>query len=488
MRGLILSLALLPIVLLFTGCTSLKGKAKHFLEVGAYEQALDYYQRAVDKDPADAEARSGLNLARTKYIDKKLIETRMARLGGNSQNAMDLLLDVVQKEKTWQFAPVGQVSGTQEEETAEGLRFLEAKSQQAISSDRPLVGLYFYKHYQPVFESSIPGAYSQSLKKVQAKGKTQCQKLSKLREKGRPYFSQFVARICGVWGQEQKDLAAISTEIAKTLFNSVSAKYTIEHLEPSLRSELDALVQEAFRQTPWHNANSLKKLMLGVNGTFNRQHSEQVETLIHNYSVMEPYTAYEEVKKTRTVPYSDFQMQCYYDSKNQSQCSQNPVTKYRQEEYSETEARTRYREVPRTFPYSATRLRQIVELSLDGKLDFPAEPQNIGLQEKYEKAGYRHEHNRPDIGLKPSDPGLADPNVWFRDQARAFSGKVRSQSEQYWSALFCRAEAGSALLATTGEQVQKCLANSQAGSPSFADLWYQAHFGLTLAQARELSI
>jgi hypothetical protein len=155
MRGLILSLALFPAVLLLGGCTSLKGKAKDFLDAGAYEQALDYYQRAVDKDPADAEARSGLNLARTKYIDKKLIETRMARLGGNSQNAMDLLLDVVQKEKTWQFAPAGQVSGTQEEETAEGLRFLEAKSQQAISSDRPLLGLYFYKHYQPVFESSI---------------------------------------------------------------------------------------------------------------------------------------------------------------------------------------------------------------------------------------------------------------------------------------------------------------------------------------------
>jgi hypothetical protein len=174
-----------------------------------------------------------------------------------------------------------------------------------------------------------------------------------------------------------------------------------------------------------------KKLPLGVNGTFNRQHSEQVETLIHNYSVMEPYTAYEEVKKTRTVPYSDFQMQCYYDSKNQSQCSQNPVTKYRQEEYSETEARTRYREVPRTFPYSATRHRQIVELSLDGRLDFAAESQNIGLQEKYEKAGYRHDHNRPAIGLKPSDPGLVDPNVWFRDQAKAFSGKIRSQSGQY---------------------------------------------------------
>lgn len=475
------------VILALSGCSSLKDKAKDFMEAGAYDQALTYYQMAVDKDPADAEARAGLITARTRFIDKKLIETRMARLGGNSQNAMDILLDIVQKEKAWQFAPVGQVAGTQEEETVEALRFLELKSQQALTADRPLVALYFFRHYRPIFDS-VAGAWSQSFKKVEAKGKTQCSKLSKMREKGRPYFALFAQRVCGQWGQDQKDLAAINSEISKTLFNGIAANLQVRQLEPGLRSELDSAIQEAFRATPWYHSSGPKKLVLKVDGTFNNQHSQQTETLIHNYTVSEPYTAYEEVSKTRTVPYTDSQLKCFYNSQNQYQCTPDATTKYRQEEYKETEARTRYRDVPRTFPYTATHHRQILEASLDGRLEFPGEVQSIGQQEKAEKAGYQHAVNRPDIGLRPADPGLIDSNGWFREQARRFTEKLRVSADQYWSALYCKADAGSGSVAATGEQVQKCLANPNAGAPAFADQWYQAHFGITLAQAREISL
>lgn len=479
--------AAIGLALLVSACSSLKGKAKDFMEAGAYDQALTYYQMAIDKDPSDVEARAGLMAARTKYVDTKLIETRMARLAGNNQQAMDLLLDIVVKEKAWGYAPPGQIAFTQEEEVAEGLRFLEAKSAQSIAQDRPLVALYYFRHYRPVFEST-PGAYTASFRKAEAKGKLQCGKLAKLREKGRPYFAQFVGRVCTQWGQEQKDIAQVNSEIAKKLFNGVTVKFALAKVEGGLKSELDSAVQEAFRATPWYNASAPKKLELKVDGSFNHQHTEQPETLIHNYTVQEPYTAYEQVKKSRSVPYSDSQMKCFYDAQNKYQCAQDSVTRYRQEEYFETEPRTRYRDVPRTFPYTATHHRQLIEISMDGKLEFPAETQSIGQQEKAERAGYQHNHSRPDIGLKPSDPGLIDSNQWFREQTRKFSEKLRTSASQYWSALYCQPEGGNASLAATGEQVQKCLANPAAGAPAFADQWYQANFGISLSQAKEISI
>jgi hypothetical protein len=472
---------------LVLGCSSLKSKAKDFLQAGAYDQAVSLYQSAVEKDPSDVEARAGLQQARTLYIDKKLIETRMARLSGNPQNAMDLLLDIVQKEKLWQFAPVGQVASTQEEETGEALRFLAQKSQQSVATDRPLVALYYFKHYGPIFETS-PGAYSASLKRMQVQGYGQCASLGKLREKSRPYFAQFVQRLCAQWGREQKDLKLIETEIAKTLFSGFELKNTMAHLDAALKSEFHALLQQTFRETSWYHPNAAATLPMQIEGTYNQQHSQTPETLIHNYSVMEPYTAYEPVKKRRTVPYPDSQMNCFYDSKNQQQCATNPVTRYREEEYTETEPLTRYREVPRTFPYTATYHRQILEVAIDSKVKFPAEMLSVAHQDKAERVGHQHHLNRPDIGLKPAKPDLLDTNAWFRDQAKRFSEKVRTSADEYWVALYCKPSAGAGSLAATGEQALRCLANKSAGAPAFAEQWYQTHFGITLAQARELGL
>src|SRR4051794_18068864 len=95
----------LAVLVAFLGCSSLKKKAQESLEAGSYDRAMQLFEQYLRKNPDDSEALQGLKDARHGWIDKKLISVRMARLAGNQQQALDLLLEALNKEQNWKFLP-----------------------------------------------------------------------------------------------------------------------------------------------------------------------------------------------------------------------------------------------------------------------------------------------------------------------------------------------------------------------------------------------
>ena len=106
-------------ILFATSCTTLSKQAKEQLEKKNYDEALLLYDRLVSEKPDDGEALEGRRKAREGVIDKNLIRVRLARMGKNYQESLELLREIALKEREWALYPSGAVAFTQAEETTE---------------------------------------------------------------------------------------------------------------------------------------------------------------------------------------------------------------------------------------------------------------------------------------------------------------------------------------------------------------------------------
>lgn len=475
------------LALTLVGCSGLRGKADSLYEKGAYFEAIQTYEAALQQNGRDEEALAGLKKARGMYLDKKLIEVRKARLATNRQLAIDTLLELVKNETQWDFFPGGAVAVTQEEESIESMRFVEAQMNDAVTKDRPLWGLYLLNHYQPIFSGSLSTRREMLLRGLTKVGVKQCENLARAESPAQPYFSEFVRKVCTAWGRTDKGKTSGRVGKRAALYRAVRVEPQIAGFSRAYRAALSGALENAFQQTPWFDPEGARILNLNLAGDFRLIHETRPEARVHGYSVQVPYTDYEQVTKHRQVQYQEYVDNCRYDTVTHSNvCNPRSETRYRTETYTEQEPVTRYRSEPRSQRYDGIQHHQSIDLLAQGNLNLGKLAKPLRLQGTVQKDGFEHHFNMPSVGLSPQDPDLVDPEAWVRHQSELLGSDLRALADDLWIGQYCQPMNAEPTLVATGDNVHRCLRLTFKNPPAFADAWYGRFFGLNVAQADEL--
>ncbi len=475
------------LALALSSCSGLRGKAADLHAQGAFLEAVQTYEAALQQNPHDEESLSGLKKSRTAFLDKRLIEVRKARLATNRLLAIDILLEVVQLERQWDFFPGGPLANTQEEESVEALRFVEVQAMQSRTKERPLWGLYLLQHYQPIFSGSLASRRDFLLKEVATSGKKQCMGLARSESSKFPYFSEFVRKVCTAWGipNQGSNHGAIGKKA--TLYRAIQVAPQISGLKPAHRSALNAALESAFQESPWYDAKGSLTLKLPLKGSFHLSHTRNPENRVHGYSVQVPFTDYQTVTKTRQVPYTAQFETCERNPENYRKiCEPRSETRYRSENYTVQEPITRYQNTPRSLPYDGIAHEQTLQLHIEGELRLGDTVHPLRLDAQSFKSGFEHKWNMPNIGLAPERAHLEDPQVWMRYQADLLGTDLRAAAEDIWVDLYCKPMNSEPSLVATGDLVHRCLRQLHRTPPEFAESWYSRFMGLTVAQADEV--
>ena len=484
------------------------------MESGAYEQAIPLYEQLLREDPRNEEAIIGLKTAREKVIDTSLIQVRLSRIAENHQNALDILSHLVFLENSWKTYPAGRVAFTQDEETGYAFDFVTRLLRKAVLDGKPLLAQYTANKYQPIFTGNYAEKFSYQLHHVKEAGIGQCNHLSSHPDRSKPYYIQFVQKLCAVWGKPGPAVSVHDLK-AKGLFQDVSGEAQIEGLPHGFEGKFFSGFQSALKQSPWfHPQGARGAIPIHLIGNYIKTKEKELINQVHEYWVSVPYTAYELVTKTRQVPYQGSELKCYSGN-----CSYYPVTQYRTESYQESEPVTRYRSEARSQRYEAWRHRQVLKIIIDGKarLGTPESgvprPDGLGapvameallsVTDRLESQSIQHDWNMPDIGLRPSPLNLPDPTAWLNQQADKMTRQFDSRLSEIWDSLYCKeaatsseshseVQAGGAsgvskeFLAQSGDPLHRCLRSKKNNPPEFVNRWYLTYFGIGTKEANEI--
>lgn len=478
-----LTLPVLAVLALTTACASTHERAQKSLDEGSYEKAAALYERLLKKNQNDPQAIEGLARARSGIIGKQLINVRKARMAGNQGQATELLLDVIDQEKKWNFFPGAQVGFTQQEESDYAVPYAKNTIHGALKEEKPLFAAHQHQRYAPLFESKKAAPLHQSLQAaITAQGKASCKQFMEHADATVPYFTDFVVKYCGYWGMVQKAPAQSEEKRLAELHGSLDVQDPENRFSPEARSLIAADLRTAFEETAWFDPKGTKPASIRLSGSYQERHDKNLVNLFHQYMVDEPYQTVEEVEKTRQIPYQV--VTTSYGPNGEPMPTE--VTRYREERYKEKEAVTRYRKVQKIYPYNALRHTQALEFVAHGEVDLGGHHLAVQHSDKSNAEGVEHDLDLKDIGLKPSRPSLINAAQWRKMQSEKLADKLRKEASAQWSRLYCQSAAEGKDLARAGNQVHKCLRAKLDVTPALAQEWYKQHLGLSFREANAL--
>jgi hypothetical protein len=454
------------------------------LQAGSYEEALNLFESVLKEEPTDTEAQTGLRAARDGIIDKSLISVRMARLAGNQAQAIDLLMDVLKKEKSWQFTPRAKVAFTQSEESGFAVQYIQGRIRNSIQERKPLLAESVLNTYRPLFQDPEAIRQHDTLKKgVTQSGKESCMRFQQVDRRGSPYFSDFLSQFCSHYEEECRNCASWSKQKVRELYQDLSFSGSVSELSQELSNTLTEDLRSSFQESPWFDSLGDKKAKIQLTGKYGYSHQKDLSNQVYNYTAQEPYQAIENVLKSRQVPYQDYQNE--YDPGTRKYRSV-PVIKYRTEHYTEPQSVVRYRSVNKSYPYSALKHQQQVGLLFSGNSTLADRNIYFSFDNSESKVNYEHSLDIPKIGLRPSVPQLMDPVSWVKANSQKAKQQFKEKLQSEWISLNCQTDASTSDPIVLADRVQKCRRARVSSAPNFVRDWYENQLGVSFETAEQL--
>jgi hypothetical protein len=461
--------AVLVAAVAVTACTTASKRAGEYMEKGLYDDAMRTYEDILRRNPNDTDAAAGLRAARSGWIGKRLIDVRMTRLAGNQAQALDMLLDIQAKEAQWGSAPAGNVGFTQSEEISYGIGFLDKSTADSLAQKLPLKAEVFLIKYAKLFAGSEQSRrYDQDRARTKEAGKASCKELHPAPALAvkHPYYYSFLQDYCEYWGEKTPDPSETAEKYREGYFDQIQASAQgVTNLPADVRAALADATKAAFERTAWYDSSGTQNLAVNIGGGYTMIDTRVPQFLQYVYTEQVPYTVYVDVQKSRTVSYTE-----------------NGLTKYRTETYTQSEPETRTRDVQRTYPYRGFQHDRKLILGLSTQLTIEKRPLDVELSETAQSGGIEHDENQPAIGLRPQHPPMVDPPGWLKAQSASFSQRFEQKLATLWREVYCGGAPGEDI-AVAGDAVQHCLRQKMSDPPSFAQNWYHDHFGVSVQEA-----
>lgn len=471
-----------------TACSSLHKRAQTYFEAEDFESAAATYSEILRQEPDNQEARLGLRKSREKWIDQKLVQTRLLRLGGNATGAADLLAKIYVNEVSWDLFPKGAVAFTQEEESRLAADAIAADARKAVRDEKPVKAMWLTAKYKNFFQGERKPLLKSLEAEAQAAGQAQCKTLVKTLQSDHYYYGHFVKRFCETWGAKPPVLSAQRTAIQRELYGEPEIALELIGFSQAHAVFLENALKEKWKASPWFDPGGKKAFALAVKGGYQYAHQEQTETLTHAYNVQIPYThEWTETKaEQKTEAKSDFLAALDTAATLVSLFTNTPGAGRSVRDNGDgtvTISETRYRSEPRTRDYPARRHTQRFGVTFEAKGRLQNDVVAVSLENREEHQTTAHDNTMHEIGLFPKKPELIPESQWIQKQAEELVSRFQGRLKEEWINRYCKATLDQAQPSRLREAGFRCLRLD--GSEASADFtnWFVAQTGVPVADA-----
>lgn len=256
--------------LVLSACTTLVEKGDKLYGQGMYQQAAEFYEKALAEDPDDVEAKQRLAETRSKIIDRGLIEVRMLRLGANYRGAASKLETLLASQNQWHVETMGAQAATQREEVlaVEGWLKTEAKQLAGLSQPDPFKW-FEYEYRNLIANAQLSGEFAKYRDTLNKAGKQQCLALAKQVQGQRFYLHELTQRYCSLWQQPvslQLDKSDRSRFTGLNIIKRERFKTPHDQAHRYAFNNTEAELEQAFQSSPWFSNKGAEKLPLTLDG------------------------------------------------------------------------------------------------------------------------------------------------------------------------------------------------------------------------------
>lgn len=431
-------IVLVPFLLL--GCASLTQQGYNALEAGQYEKALTLFQQATSESPQNGDALEGLRKAQQEWINRKLIDVRLLRLGDNLRDSETLLLDIIKKENEWQVFPSGVAFSTQKEEILHFSKRVEDRIEKLIHEKNPIAAQVEFNKNHFIMGEARSKNLSLLKNKIYSQGLRFCSETHKGLQSSEYYTMDWLKRTCSIWEVSLKDKPLKNSVV---LFKGATPKFSLTHLDKGLQDLLSHDIQTAFLQSKWYDKKGTANLDLSIQGDFEKNYKETPVSRMAVYTVQVPYKDTYKRVKTQKKSNADSILTMLTLLSGNSSMSDEVVRDNM--DGTESVTVTKYRAEDRKHYYQATEVS--AEKTLKGKIQATLDKQGFefDFQRKYSLLKDRSNENFPDAGLTPTNPVVLSDADWIGSISKEIVSEVSDQLQKSWLERFCEATTKQAL-------------------------------------------
>lgn len=455
-------------VVMLSACTTAMGKANKLLEAGLYQEATKAYERILEEDPDNADAKIGLAKARSELWRKELISIRLMRMSGDGKGALERLEELLEKIRQWDVSKFqsGELVSA-EEEVRNGRRLLASMIQQKISDRQPLVALKFWNDFDQVREAKQFGSYNGTqLEEIRKEGRDLCERLKPWVTPTSFSFNTVAKAVCAYFGGTQAAVAfdyQKDYRFSKVVFNGV---FEFRNFEGSPTNQMDLLlnqIEKRLEPLGLYASESPYTLTIAASGSYMRNYDTRMSLRTHPYTVRVPYQDFENYEEMEFVNvYRNGQM----ESVQQPVQKTRPVTRFRMEQRSHRYQVTEHNE----------KLR--LDVTLTAKT---TEATSLAYVQEKENTFVTHQENRPEMGLVPMEGKLLVVSDWLSKQYSKFAEQFVAKLAIQTGDRFCQASTGQEADKDSAENFSRCAELNPENVAAIA--WFTSRLGLTRAEA-----
>jgi hypothetical protein len=473
-------LLLVFIGLFVVSCSSSKKSARRFMKNGNYLQARSMWIEELTSDPDDKDALKGKKEAEYLYINQQMILTRDQRTARQHQQSMTTALNLKSIIKEWK-TELDQ-DGSKFFATELDKLWLNYKNKiiLAIKNNFPLRAKWFLITFSALFKENYPQKISSFKKTLKKQGQSKC---AKMKEQGISFYfwQKMTSSYCKSFSVHHNYLKK-SRSILKDLYKLKAPVIKITTNDQGLTQILKHQVSNSIKQTPWYHPKGKKQLHYTITGNYSYQRSVEEESRSHPHTYIDHYEEYDDVSKTRSIPYETEEMRCPSDGRA---CVAVKIKKFRSENYQSRELVKKSRHIQKYFNYTTLKTNQIFSIDLNGLIYLERNKIPAQLQISLSESDYHHSNHRPDIGLNQDPYNLTSPESWRENQVKEFSQKVKNNLIKKWDQENCKDLKDSSLV-IKNEMNLRCAQVNRTGSYPAVDNWFKERFNLTSEKVRKV--
>lgn len=462
-----LKASMFALLTLLASCTTRLGAAQKLYDAGLYAESAEAFERILESEPDNTDAKLGLAKSRSELWKKELVSIRLMRMSGNGKGALERLEELLEKTSSWdlsKFQSGDLVSA--EEEVRNGRRVLDLLMRSQINDKKPIVAISLWSKFNRVREAKQFGSYSSAIyEDIQKEGRLLCDKLNQLTSNTSFSFNDIQKSVCAYYGAEAKNIDLDFQKDYRYARLNLAGEIVSQNYQASSDSQIKIIqtqLDEHLKNARLFSSQSPKILDVNVQGRILRQYFMQPTMMAHSYQDKVPYQAIEEYEDTEFVT-------VYENGKPKS------VPK----KVKKTRRVTKYKNELKTHRYRAVKHNESMQLNLVATANASGEFKTGYSKDKINNF-VTHEENLPQIGLTPKEPQFLVVSDWLQEHYKAMTKEFISRLKTITADQFCQAVQGSRDTSTVAENFSRCAELEPANPAAIA--WFTSTFGMKRAE------
>ena len=384
------------------------------MESGNFQEAIEILEEASITNRNDRDILEKLKEAKTKLVQRKFIEVRLARMAGNSEGALDLLTETLEKREKWGSSikqQSGAVQVTIQEESEYARPVLRRRIEKLAESELPWP-TYKERLQHRILYAELSTEWQRKIElDEKKKAISQCKALGAEKSVESPFYNRWIDQLCSPWSAPanppspiaQKDLnwkgtyGNVAFKQAPELQRNPLLNFLKALATKDVTPELAEVARRSFHASPWLQASSPHVLEIETYGKFSNSENRRTET--------------------RTASYSE------------------PKTIEIRDSSGNVRRETQYENREIKYPVDVVEVRYFIEARLTSAPGGPS----ATLQYNQEKSQRDDTHQTSDrrAGLTPDPLNIVPASTWVGDQMEVIGKQWIRKLEESWFETYC---------------------------------------------------